>query len=268
MRSRSPPGALPPPPPPPPPEASMAPTRALSGGSQPPEKRGRPETFSMATPRERMASRQPSVITIDSSRKDSVAPTSRVASAAPPANYGPSPQASRAASRSGSGTASRQPSVASTVNYGPSRSGSAAASREQSAKRAPSTASAASVASDATRSRSRGRPLLPIEEAPSRRETVRKVIEQMQQATATNDAKVKASMRMHLSKFARSVAPQRQSRQPMAKRAKSFDELEAEAEIMEQALPFGAATQRQKTGPSVPDWQRRFQGRLVRPTSR
>ena len=85
----------------------------------------------------------------------------------------------------------------------------------------------------------------------------------MQQAT-TGDAKVKASMRMHLSKFARSVAPQARAKQPMAKRAKSFDELEAEAEIMEAGLPFGAATQRQKTGPAVPDWQRRFGGRLVR----
>ena len=254
-RSRSPPGALPPPPPPP--EASMAATRALSGGSQPPEKRGRPETISIATPRERMASRQPSVITVDSSRKASVAPSSRAASGAPTVNYGPSPQASRSGSAAASRAASRQPSVASTVNYG--------SSREQSAKRAPS---AASVASDATRSRSRGRPLLPIEEAPSRRETVRKVIQQMQEATASDDAKVKASMRMHLSRFARSVAPPRQSRQAAPKRAKSFDELEAEAEIMEQALPFGAATQRQKTGPTVPDWQRRFQGRLVRPTSR
>ena len=242
----------------------MAPTRALSGGSQPPEKRGRPETISIATPRERTvssraASRQPSVITVDSSRKASVAPTSRAASAAPTVNYGPSPQASRSGSAAASRASSRQPSVASTVNYGPSR--------EQSAKRAPS--AAASVASDATRSRSRGRPLLPIEEAPSRRETVRKVIQQMQEATASDDAKVKASMRMHLSRFARSVAPPKPSKQAASsKRAKSFDELQAEAEIMEQALPFGAATQRQKTGPTVPDWQRRFQGRLVRPTSR
>ena len=123
-----------------------------------------------------------------------------------------------------------------------------------------------------SRSRSRGRPLLPIaEDPPSRRETVKKVIQQMQEATASNDAKVKNTMRMQLSKFARSVAPQARqarARQQPSKRAKSFDELEAEAEIMEQAVPFGAATQKQKTGPAIPDWQKRFQGRLVRATSR
>jgi hypothetical protein len=235
---------VPPPAPSPPPAAPPA--------------RGRPQQFSMATPRDRTRSdrgtgaRQPSVISVASSAK----PESRAPSAASMAatvNYGLSPAASR---QSSIATTVRQPSIASTVRQpSPSREPSAA-------KREPS---AASVASNATRSRSRGRPLLPIEEAPSRRETVRKVIEHMQQATATNDAKVKASMRMHLSKFARSVAPQaRQAKQAPPKRAKSFDELEAEAEIMEQAVPFGAATQRQKTGPAVPDWQRRFGGRLVR----
>ena len=221
----------------------MGTTRPLSVGSEPPAKK-KPQTFSMATPRERMASRQPSVITVNSSVKDS-----RASSLAPTVNYGPSP------------TASRQSSVASTVNYGPSR--------ESSAKPKPSReASVASVASDATRSRSRGRPLLPIDEEPSRKETVRKVIAQMQEATATNDAKVKASMRMRLSKFARSVAPTPKITVQQPKRAKSFDELAAEAEIMESAVPFGAATARQKTGSAAPDWQRRFQGRLVRPTSR
>ena len=256
-RSRSPPRAKAAPPTP---EPTTAATRALSGGSQPPEKRGRP---SMATP----IGREPS--------QSSLAPT---------VNYGPSRGSSKA-SRSGSiAASSRQSSLAPTVNYGPSRSGSAAASREPS--RAPSEAksekpsgpspepSAQAVPRSGSiaesRSRSRGRPLLPIaEDTPSRRETMKKVIQQMQEATASNDARVKNTMRMQLSKFARSVAPQaRQARQQPPKRAKSFDELEAEAEIMEQAVPFGAAMQRQKTGPAIPDWQKRFQGRLVRAASR
>ena len=247
QRSRSPPRAKPAPPPAEP--APTGTTRALSGGSQPPEKR-RPEVFSMATPR------------VKESRPPSVASTVRY----------PSAQASREPSR-----ASREPSLASTVNYGPSpnasRSGSAAASRQpslapeavemQTKPEKPSREpSAASV-----RSRSRGRPLLPISENTSRRETVKKVLQQMQEATSSNDAKVKNTMRLQLSRFARSVAPQARAKQA-AKRAKSFDEVQAEAEIMEEALPFGAGTQRQKTGPAVPDWQRRFQGRLVRANSR
>ena len=89
----------------------------------------------------------------------------------------------------------------------------------------------------------------------------------MQQATASDDAKVNESIRLQLSKFARSVAPRARPRQGQApKRAKSFDELAAEADIVTEAsLPFGAITQKQKTGPAAPDWQRRYQGRLVRP---
>ena len=134
------------------------------------------------------------------------------------------------------------------------------------AKPAPTRES--SAASVATRSRSRGFVLPISEEQPSRKETVKKVLQHMENATATNDAKVKASMRMQLSKFARSVAPQARQPQKLSKRAKSFDELEAEAEIMEQAVPFGSALQKQKTWPSDPDFRRRFQGRPVRPTSR
>ena len=156
---------------------------------------------------------------------------------------------------------SRQPSVASTTNYGPSREPSAA-------KEAPRLTRESSAASAATRSRSRGFVLPISEEQPSRKETVKKVLQHMENATATNDAKVKASMRMQLSKFARSVAPQARPQQKPSKRTKSFDELEAEAEIMEQAVPFGSALQKQKTGPSDPDFRRRFQGRPVRPTSR
>ena len=161
-RSRSPPRAKAAPPTP---EPTTAATRALSGGSQPPEKRGRP---SMATP----IGREPS--------QSSLAPT---------VNYGPSRGSSKA-SRSGSiAASSRQSSLAPTVNYGPSRSGSAAASREPS--RAPSEAksekpsgpspepSAQAVPRSGSiaesRSRSRGRPLLPIaEDTPSRRETMKK----------------------------------------------------------------------------------------------
>ena len=156
---------------------------------------------------------------------------------------------------------SRQPSVASTTNYGPSREPSAA-------KEAPRLTRESSAASVATRSRSRGFVLPISEEQPSRKETVKKVLQHMENATATNDAKVKASMRMQLSKFARSaaVAPQRQPQKQ--KRAKSFEELEAEAEIMEQAVPFGSAFQKQRTGLAEPDFRRRFQGRPVRPTSR
>ena len=122
-----------------------------------------------------------------------------------------------------------------------------------------------SVASVATRSRSRGFVLPISEEPPSRKETVKKVIQHME--NATNDAKVKASIRMQLSKFARSaaVAPQRQQK---PKRAKSFEELEAEAEIMEQAVPFGSAFQKQRTGLAEPDFRKKFQGRPVRPASR
>ena len=124
-----------------------------------------------------------------------------------------------------------------------------------------------SVASVATRSRSRGFVLPISEEPPSRKETVGKVIKHMENATATNDAKVKASIRMQLSKFAKSaaVAPQRQQK---PKRAKSFEELEAEAEIFEQAVPFGSAFQKQRTGLAEPDFRKRFQGRPVRPASR
>ena len=113
------------------------------------------------------------------------------------------------------------------------------------------------------RSRSRGG--LPVHE---HKETVKKVLQQMRQ-TSASDAKTQASIRLQLSKFAKSVAPQaRRAATQAPKRAKSFDEIAAEAEIMEQAVPYGAATQRQKTGPAVPDWQKRFQGKLVRPTSR
>ena len=144
---------------------------------------------------------------------------------------------------------SRQPSLASTVNYGPSREPSKDIDAE-------------------TRSRSRGRHILPVTEEPTRKETVKKVLQHMQQASAS-DSKTQASIRLQLSKFAKSVAPQaRRATTQAPKRAKSFDELAAEAEIMEQAVPYGAATQRQKTGPAIPDWQKRFQGKLVRPTSR
>ena len=100
---------------------------------------------------------------------------------------------------------------------------------------------------------------MPVSE--ERKETVRKVLNQMQQVS---DAKTQSSIRLQLSKFAKSVAPQARQRAQAPKRAKSFDELAIEAEIMEQAVPYGAATQRQKTGPAVPDWQKRFQGKIVR----
>ena len=177
---------------------------------------------------------------------------SRSASIASTVNYGPSREPSKEVE---SKNVSRQPSLASTVNYGPSREPSKDIDTE-------------------TRSRSRGRHLLPVTEEPTRKETVKKVLQQMQQASAS-DSKTQASIRLQLSKFAKSVAPQaRQARTnerastQAPKRAKSFDEIAAEAEIMEQAVPYGAATQRQKTGPSIPDWQKRFQGKLVRPTSR
>jgi hypothetical protein len=154
----------------------------------------------------------------------------------------------------------RQPSAASTVDY---RSQSASQRKDSVPPRPPS--------SKPERSRSRNQEIiLPIqEEAPAAergRARTRQVMQQM--LDAQNDKLIKANMKMHLGKFARSFKAQMQKKEdaprttsePPKKQSRSFEEIE---ELSMRDVPFGASMQKQRVN-SVGDQRMRYRGRLIR----
>ena len=153
----------------------------------------------------------------------------------------------------------RQPSAATTVDY---RSKSASQRKD----------SIPPPSSKPERSRSRNNEIiLPIQdEAPAAergRTRTREVMQQM--LDAQNNKLVKANMRMHLGKFARSFKAQmsqkkedapRTSSEPPKKQTRSFEEIE---ELSMRDVPFGASMQKQRVN-SIGDQRTRYQGRLIR----
>ena len=108
-------------------------------------------------------------------------------------------------------------------------------------------------------------PLLPTTDVPQPSEQAaraKKIIQQMLESQ--NDPLQKSVRKLQLHRFARQTF----AASKRAKRAKSFDELEAEAEMAEADVPRGSAIQKQKTGFDLSDFRRRFQGRAIRAASR
>ena len=245
--------------------------RALSQGSEPGAKRAnKAVTFDIATPRPSQAPVRPSQAPVRPSRAP-VRPS-----------QAPSPAPSSRPSSAPSPAPSAAPSMAPTKYMGP---GSALSSRQSS--RQPSAVSVASSRKPSTQprgisetslpdypesrkssvARTRSPILLPTTDArlppPSEQAArAKKIITQMLESQA--DPLQKSVRKLQLSRFARETF----AASKRAKRAKSFDELEAEAEMAEADIPRGSAVQKQKTGFDMVDFRRRFQGRAIRAASR
>ena len=90
-----------------------------------------------------------------------------------------------------------------------------------------------------------------------------KIFQQM--IEAQNDQLVKSNVKRNLiGKFARSERDARKKNPMLApKKAKTFAEVEEAADISEQQVPFGAATQRQRVD-TPGNVRKKYQGRSVR----